>query len=139
MSPSNRLFPSDLAQLPSMLFGAPAFRVEEYTEGSTYVVRAEVPGLDPDKDITVSQFGDRLQIRIERTEERVDKAHSEFHYGSLARSVQLPMSAEEEGTNATYCAGILEIRVKLAGKVTPGRQIPVSATRPTTASAAKHK
>ena len=126
---TSRLFPLDFGQLPSMLFGAQAFRIEEYTEGRTYVVRAEVPGLDPDKDITVSQFGDHLQIRIQRTEERIDKAHSEFHYGTFARSVQLPVSAEQDGVTAAYNAGILEVRVPLAGKVAPGREIPVTTAK----------
>src|SRR5215213_10109256 len=75
MSTTARLFPLDLGQLPSMLFGPPAFRVEEFTDGTTFVVRAEVPGLDAAKDIKVSQVGDRLQIHIERTAELGDRAH----------------------------------------------------------------
>jgi HSP20 family protein len=126
MSTTGRLFPLDLAALPTMLFGNQSFRVEEYTDGASYVVRAEVPGLDADKDIKVSQFGDRLQIRIERSEERADKTHSEFHYGSFARTIHLPLTAEAEGITATYTAGILEIRVPLAGKVSPGREIPIT-------------
>ncbi|GAA4263854.1 Hsp20/alpha crystallin family protein [Dactylosporangium darangshiense] len=134
MSTATRLFPLDLAQLPSMLFGAPAFRVEEYTDGNTYVIRAEVPGVDPAKDIKVSEFGDRLQIRVERTEERVDKARSEFHYGSFARTVHLPLTTDEESITVAYTDGILEIRVPLAGKVAPGREIPVQTTRATAKS-----
>ncbi|MFG2041860.1 Hsp20/alpha crystallin family protein [Dactylosporangium sp. NPDC048998] len=137
MSTTSRLFPLDLMQLPGALFGPQAVRVEEYTDGDTHVVRAEAPGLDPEKDIAVSLHGNRLNIRVERTEERIDKAHSEFHYGSFARTVQLPLNAQEDGITATYVAGILEIRVPLAGKVTPGREIPVT-TRPP-AGAAKHK
>ena len=134
MSTATRLFPLDLVQLPSMLFGPPAFRVEEYTDGNTYVVRAEVPGLDAAKDIKVSQLGDRLQIRIERITERSDKAHSEFHYGSFARTVHLPINADEDGITAAYTNGILEIRVPLADKVAPGREIPIGTTAHTTAS-----
>ncbi|WP_432839571.1 Hsp20/alpha crystallin family protein [Dactylosporangium sp. CA-092794] len=126
MSTTSRLFPLDLGQLPTALFGAQAVRVEEYTDGNTYVVRAEAPGLDPDKDITVSLQGNRLHIRVERNEERIDKAHSEFHYGSFTRSVQLPLNAQEEGITASYVAGILEVRVPLAGTVSPGREIPVT-------------
>ena len=137
MSTTSRLFPLDLMQLPSTLFGVQAVRVEEYTDGDTFVVRAETPGLDPDKDITVSIFGNRLQIRVERTEERVDKAHSEFHYGTFARSVALPLSAREDGITATYVAGILEVRVPLSGSVTPGREIPVSAKPVTTTTKSK--
>ncbi|MFI5911887.1 Hsp20/alpha crystallin family protein [Dactylosporangium sp. NPDC051541] len=134
MSTTSRLFPLDLMQWPNTLFGMQGVRVEEYTDGTTYVVRAETPGLDPEKDVKVSVYGNRLQIRVERTEERVDKAHSEFHYGTFARSVQLPGNAAEEGITATYVAGILEIRVPLASAVPPGREIPVT-TKPATAAA----
>ncbi|GAA2372062.1 Hsp20/alpha crystallin family protein [Dactylosporangium salmoneum] len=130
MSTTSRLFPLDLMQLPNTLFGVQAVRVEEYTDGTTYVVRAEAPGLDPDKDIAVSVVGNRLHIRVERTEERVDKAHSEFHYGTFVRAVQLPPNAREEGITATYVAGILEIRVPITGATTPGREIPVTTEPP---------
>jgi len=126
MSTTSRLFPLDLMQLQGALFGAQAVRIEQYADGDIFVVKAEAPGLDPEKDITVSVFGNRLQIRVERTDERIDKAHSEFHYGSSARAVQLPLNAREEDITATYVAGILEIRVPLAGTATPGREIPVT-------------
>jgi len=119
-----RLFPLDIAQLPGMLLGQ-SIRIEEYTDGDIFVVRAEVPGVSAEKDIKVSVFGDRLQIRVERTEDRVDKTHTEFHYGSFTRSVQLPLDAAEEGIKAAYVDGVLEVRVPLASKVTPGREIPI--------------
>ncbi|GAA3276787.1 Hsp20/alpha crystallin family protein [Dactylosporangium vinaceum] len=140
MSTTSRLFPLDLLQLPTALLGMQAVRVEEYTDGDTFVVRAEAPGLHPEKDITVSVFGNRLQIRLERTEERVDKAHSEFHYGTFTRTVALPLNAAEDGITATYVAGILEVRLPLTGTVTPGREIPVTTPKPSAAAtAAKQK
>lgn len=129
MSTTSRLFPLDLAQLPEALFGPSPVRIEEYTDADTYVVRAEVPGIDPDKDITVSVYGDRLRIRVERAEEHLDKTHSEFHYGTFTRSIALPRTAVEDGITATCVAGILEVRVPLAGTVPPGREIPVTGQR----------
>ena len=137
MSTTSRLFPLDLMQLPNTLFGLQAVRVEEYTDGTTYVVRAEAPGVDPDKDITVSVLGNRLHIRVERTEERVDKAHSEFHYGTFVRALPLPPDAAEERIAATYVAGILEIRVPLTGATAPGREIPVTTKPPARAAEKK--
>jgi len=119
-----RLFPLDIAQLSGMLLGQ-SIRIEEFTDGDIFVVRAEVPGVSAEKDIKVSVFGDRLQISVERTEDRVDKAHTEFHYGSFTRSVQLPLDATVEGIKAAYTDGVLEVRIPLAGKVTPGREIPI--------------
>ncbi|MET7401976.1 Hsp20/alpha crystallin family protein [Dactylosporangium sp. NPDC005572] len=123
---TGRLLPLDLAQLPTMLFGGQSLRIEEYTDGDTYVIRVEVPGLDPDKDIRLSVFGDRLQIRVERTDERLDKAHSEFHYGVFTRTLQLPLDAQADGITAGYAAGILDIRVPLTGRAEPGREIPIT-------------
>ena len=122
---SVRLFPLDVAHLPSMLFGTPTLRLEEYPDGDAYVVRAEVPGVDPEKDVKVSVADGRLSIAVERTEERADKTHSEFHYGSFARTVQLPAAAQEDRITAKYDHGILTIRVPLATAPTTGREIPV--------------
>ncbi|WP_238012278.1 Hsp20/alpha crystallin family protein [Dactylosporangium sp. AC04546] len=123
---TGRLLPLDLTQLPTMLFGGQSLRIEEYTDGDAYVIRVEVPGLDPDKDIRLSVFGDRLQIRVERTDERLDKAHSEFHYGVSTRTLQLPLDAQTDGITAGYATGILEIRVPLTGRAEPGREIPIT-------------
>ena len=32
---------------------SPGMRVEEYQDGSTLVVKAEMPGIDPDQDVDV--------------------------------------------------------------------------------------
>ena len=122
---SVRLFPLDVAHLPSMLFGPPTLRLEEYPDGDAYVVRAEVPGVDPEKDVKVSVADGRLTIAVERTEERTDKTHSEFHYGTFARTVQLPPAAQEEHITARYDHGILIIRVPVATATAAGREIPV--------------
>src|SRR5687768_8940860 len=113
MMSTTRLFPLDFVQLPTALFGGPSFRIEEYTDRDTFVVRAEVPGADPAKEISVTVRDGRLSIMVERTEERLDKVHSEFHYGSLARTVTLPAGAIEDRITARYEYGILEIRVPI--------------------------
>ena len=67
-------------------------------EGSTLVVRAEVPGIDPDQDVDVSVSEGMLHIRVERLEKSEHKSkdgyRSEFRYGSFARSVALPAGAQ---------------------------------------------
>jgi HSP20 family protein len=115
----------DLAQLPTLLFGGQTPRIEEYTDGDAYVVRAEIPGVDPQKDVKVSVSNGRLEFKIERTEERTEKAHSEFHYGSFTRSLVLPAGVQEEGIAAKYDSGILEIRIPTTGPAPIGREIPV--------------
>lgn len=90
-------------------------RVEEYQDGDTMVVRAELPGVDPDKDVEITVAGDMLTInakREERTEhEGWQRYRSEFRYGSFTRSFQLPEGTREKDIRASYRDGVLEIRI----------------------------
>ena len=96
---------------------SPMFRVEECREGDSLVVRAELPGVDPDRDISVEVVEDALVIsadRVERHEERGEHMHrSEFRYGSLTRSVSLPKGVDPSTIKATYKDGVLEVRLTL--------------------------
>jgi HSP20 family protein len=90
-------------------------RVEEFLDGDTCVIRAELPGLDPNKDIELSVRDGVLHLSAERKEhteeERPDGFRSEFHYGRMSRSVRLPEGASEADVTATYKDGILEVRL----------------------------
>jgi len=102
-------------------------RVEDFIRDDTYVIRAELPGIDPEKDVEVTVADGILTINAERREEHADKHHSEFHYGTFSRSVTLPAGADEEHVDAIYGHGILEVTVKLAAESADktARKIPV--------------
>jgi HSP20 family protein len=89
-------------------------RVEEFTEDGTLVIRAEMPGIDPDKDVEISLTNNMLSIQAERREEeRVEKRNyvrSEMRYGSFSRVIPVPAGLTEADIKATYKDGILEIR-----------------------------
>jgi hypothetical protein len=53
-------------------------RVEDYEEGGRYVMRAELPGIDPDKDVEITVEDGMLTVRGERREETKEKHRSEF-------------------------------------------------------------
>lgn len=93
-------------------------RVEEYAEDGSLVVRAEMPGIDPDKDVEISMHDGMLHIRAERHDvsEHKDKTEyrSEFHYGMLERTLPLPAGVTEGDVTATYKDGILEVRMPKA-------------------------
>ena len=106
-----------------------SIRLEEFDEESTHVVRAEMPGIDPDKDVEISVDHGLLTVRAERRhEERSEhkgRFRSEFSYGAFSRTVRLPASATEDDVKATYRDGILEIRFPTDDKAAQARRIPV--------------
>ena len=105
--PVRRLFEGD--------WDSPWPRVEEYRDGETIVVRAELPGMDPDQDVDVSISNGVLSIKVERAEdmERKEKRgyRSEFRYGSFSRTIPLPSGCREDEVRASYRDGVLEIRI----------------------------
>jgi HSP20 family protein len=119
---------------PESLHGIPfvddGFRMEQFVEADgTVVVRGELPGLDADNDVTITLADDRLTIKAEREErsEEKDNGHfrSEFHYGSLERSVRVPAGARADDVTATYADGILEVRVPVDDDVSSVTTVPV--------------
>jgi HSP20 family protein len=104
-------------------------RVEEFVEGDQLVIRAEVPGVDPDRDIDVSIDNGVLTISAERREssrEKFDKGfHSEFRYGSFVRQVRLPAGTSPEVVSATYKDGVLEIRMPKPSTEAASRRIQI--------------
>lgn len=101
--------------------------VEDYVEQGTYVLRAELPGIDPDEDVSLTVEGDHLTISGERREETKEKGHREFHYGAFTRTVTLPAGAKAEDITATYTDGVLEVRVPMpAEQPRPAMRIQVT-------------
>ena len=103
---------SEFPAFPGRPFGGGhMMRVEESFEDGGFVVRAELPGVDPDQDAEISISDGVLHIKAERREETRDAQRSEFRYGRFTRSVSLPAGANEDDVQATYKDGILTVRV----------------------------
>jgi HSP20 family protein len=106
-------------------------RVEEFTEDGTMVVRAELPGIDPEKDVEIEVYDGMLHVnaerRLEETTEEKDYTRRELRYGSFTRALPLPVGATESDVKATYKDGMLEIRVPLATPPEPeATKVPVT-------------
>jgi HSP20 family protein len=120
-------------RLPSLLERAleaeALIRVEEYREGDELIVRAEVPGVDVEKDVDITVSDHRLHIEAQRREEeqaeRKGFVHRELRYGRFVRDLQLPEGVTESDVSATYTGGILEIRVHVP-LGTPPTRIPIT-------------
>jgi len=104
-------------------------RVEEFREDGTLVIRADLPGIDPDKDVELTVTDGILHIEAERREEekREEKGYvrQELRYGALSRSLPLPEGVTAADITATYKAGVLEIRIP-EPKRGPAKKIAIS-------------
>jgi HSP20 family protein len=89
--------------------------VDEFRDGDIHVIRAEIPGIDPDRDVDLTVVDGTLRIQAERRaeEESEEKGYTrrELRYGSFVRVLPLPDGAAAADVSATYEDGILEIRV----------------------------
>ena len=105
-------------------------KVEEYEEDGHLVIRAEMPGIDPDKDVEVTVSDNMLHLRAERRSETKteDKKgfHSEFRYGSFSRSLRLPAGATEADIEASYTDGILEVHIPIDTTRAEAKKIPIT-------------
>ena len=91
------------------------------------MLRAELPGIDPAKDVDITVSDGRLTIKAERTEKAESKGRSEFSYGSFVRSVSFPAGANEDDITATYDQGILTVSVGVSETTTAEKHIAVKA------------
>jgi HSP20 family protein len=107
----------DWVDWPLISIWAPAghpMRAEDYVKDGQYVLRAELPGCNPEQDIEVTTSRGILTIHAERREQAQGRHHSEFRYGKLARSFRLPPNADESRIRSVYGNGILEVTADLA-------------------------
>jgi HSP20 family protein len=115
--------PFDLAAfLPPFL---PDIKVEQFVDEDRFVVRAELPGFDPEKQIDITVVNGLLKIHAERAEQVPERAHSEFRYGAFARTIALPPGALEDSAVANYRNGILEITFTIGPVKEPGRHVTI--------------
>ncbi len=104
-------------------------RVDEFQDNGSYVIRAELPGIDPDKDVELSLSDDMLHITATRREEDASEnkgyMRQEIRCGSFHRTIPLPAGVAETDVTASYEDGILEVRIP---RPKPAKKIPVATT-----------
>lgn len=100
--------------------------VNVYDQGSTALLTAELPGIDPDK-LELSVLNDTVTLKGERS---IEAEKSDQYYrrerpmGSFERTVTLPASINPESVNAEYKNGILRVTMEKA-ESEKARKIPV--------------
>ena len=104
-------------------------RVEEFVDNDKLVVRAELPGIDPDRDIDIDIRDHTLRIRAERrAQERKQEGgyyRSEFRYGTFSRMIPLAVATTEQDVKASYHDGILEVRVPIDKSESRATKVPI--------------
>jgi HSP20 family protein len=120
-------FPSWASLRP--VFGNHLIRVEDEMKDGTYELRAEIPGVDPEKDVDITVRDGLLTIKAERSEKKESNGRSEFSYGSFMRSVTLPPGADEDAINASYDKGILTVSVPVNAAAATEKHVAVEAPK----------
>ena len=107
---------------------APA--VDVFSREGNLVIRAELPGIDPEKDVDITVEDGVLYLRGERRHEDRTEGDNyyrfESSYGSFQRAIALPQGVKEEDIQASYQNGILEVVVPKAAELTGGKKIPIT-------------
>lgn len=105
--------------------------IESFADDDTFVVRIDLPGIDP-KQLEINVAGGLLIIKGSRQEKQQRQSayfyRREIRYGSFERAIQLPESVKAEDLKATYADGVLELAATLP-KDTRSRKIRVEVDR----------
>ena len=116
---------------PFRPFLAGQLHLEEFIDDGKLVIRVELPGIDPDKDLELTVSEGALHIlaerRLDKTAEGKQEYRSELRYGAFSRVLPLPVGTSEKDITATYTTGILEIRVPFDQNKAETTRIPVTA------------
>ena len=125
----------ELDQWTRQLFGqqgpwsrATVMPVDAYRDGDQFIVRVDLPGLDPGS-IDVGVERNVLTVRAERKPtigEGVEVQVAERPSGAFARQLFLSEALDTEHIQASYDAGVLTLRIPVAEHTRP-RKIEISA------------
>ena len=90
-------------------------RMDVLGRDDDFVVKFELPGIDPEKDVTVQVREGMLVIAGERRHETEVKEEAyyrmEASYGAFERQIAIPEGIDESRISATYADGVLEVIV----------------------------
>jgi HSP20 family protein len=89
-----------------------------FARNGDLVVRVELPGIDPDKDVTVTLEEGELTVKGERKAETEVKEEGYYRkestFGYFERHFAVPEGTKASDIKATYIEGVLEIAIPKA-------------------------
>ncbi|MFC7403159.1 Hsp20/alpha crystallin family protein [Citricoccus sp. GCM10030269] len=130
-------------QLLTPVRGLRQMPMDLYKDGNTYVVEADLPGVDP-SSVDVDVDGQLLTIRAERKPAVADNESvmwmtRERETGNYVRQLNLGQDVDFENISANYDHGVLKVTIPVSAKAQP-RKIKVGtgngaqAVQPTSSS-----
>lgn len=122
----DRLWDRDSLDLSTLGEWTPTLDLIEAKD--SFVVKAEIPGVDP-KDVHVALQDQVLTIRGEKRQDQEERDEQYYRhertYGTFTRALRLPMAVDAKLVKATFKNGILMVTMPKA-TVTNGSSIPVT-------------
>ncbi|MFB4318917.1 Hsp20/alpha crystallin family protein [Actinomadura sp. 21ATH] len=94
-------------------------RAEDYVENGVYVIRADLPGVDPDRDIDVSVHGGTVEIKAIRRDDFRARTRTEIPYGLYRKVITLPAGADAGTLTTHYRDGVLKVAIALPEAARP--------------------
>lgn len=100
----------------------------EFRDGESLVIQADLPELDPERDIEIWVSHGVLHIRARNRRGVDERARgSDLRDGSFARDLALPAGAAGRSVRATYVDGRLEVRAPVGDAVgAADRRVPIT-------------
>jgi HSP20 family protein len=116
----------DLDRLTETVFGTSArpavMPMDAYRSGDTFVVRLDMPGIDPDTlDLTVERNVLTVHAERKRPDEDAERIAAECTYGVFSRQLFLGDSLDVDQLRAEYNDGVLALRIPVAEQAKPRR------------------
>jgi HSP20 family protein len=106
--------------------------VDVFTSNGDMIVRVELPGIDPARDVKVTLEEGTLDVKGERKQENEVKEEGYYRkesvFGAFVRRIPVPSSIKESDIKADYKDGVLEVVVSGAAKTLPkaaAKEIPI--------------
>lgn len=90
-------------------------RAEDFVENGVYVIRADLPGVDPARDIDVSVHRGMIEIKAFRRDDLKRRQRTEISYGLFRKVMPLPDEADGRTLTTRYTNGVLEVAIDLPG------------------------
>lgn len=117
---------NDFDRLAASLFARQGLRempMDLYREGERYILRADLPGIDPES-VDVDVDGQLLTIRAERTLPEVQDVQwitRERQSSSFVRQLNLGQGIDIQNIAASYDNGVLTVTIPVSAQAKPRR------------------